>query len=722
MKRFLATCVALSLSLSCLFASATYAKNDKDKKSRIQINRYLVNEKYNVPSYISGSLTLPSRDNCENIVMNYLGNKKSKVKYVTHKKFKNAQKQEVIRTYQTYKGIKVKGTLQSFIVDEYGVIKTISGINIPNLESKVKGSFTLTEDAALKIVEKDLKRKLGKDDFLSVERLILPQDEEALHVYSVKVSFNYPYVESWEYMINASNGEIIEIKDALMRNSVPIDGYGPFGDRREMTGWTGTIPDLGITPEYNYSLADLSKTAPTGSVPRSNKILTYELINGYKKITSDAYGHFYEEDGRRHAVDAHFHAGLVYDFYKEKFERYSYDNKGSDIITNCHALIMGNPSNACWNSAVKQIFFGDGDGTEYFGLTAEPDIMGHEFTHAVVLSESDIEYFKESGAINEGLADLFGESFQAYVTKKSPDWLKFTKSYTPSIKEDAKLDYKNPRLTLIDKDGKRGYPDHMDNIYNGNIDTGGVHINAAILTKAFWLMSEGGTFRNVNVKGIGMDKLTMVMYKVITEYLTTYTDFSEFAAASLDAASALDPNDITVYTSIKSGFQAVGILNDVTQWKYIGESNCNLYPGTFASGQIDDKVYVIGGGNDLLSDSYSKDVWEYNISNNQWTKKNDMSKGRGFPESVAINNKIYTLFGREGDPQNGKSSYFTTVDEYDPAKDQWATVAELYDLKLISQYLVKSVTPEITIADTAINAAPTADIEPLDMAEWDFVL
>jgi hypothetical protein len=36
-------------------------------------------------------------------------------------------------------------------------------------------------------------------------------------------------------------------------------------------------------------------------------------------------------------------------------------------------------------------------------------------------------------------------------------------------------------------------------------------------------MSNGGNFHNVDVQGIGLHKLTEIMYKVITEYLANRT-------------------------------------------------------------------------------------------------------------------------------------------------------------------------------------------------------
>ena len=50
------------------------------------------------------------------------------------------------------------------------------------------------------------------------------------------------------------------------------------------------------------------------------------------------------------------------------------------------------------------------------------DVAGHEFTHAVTSSESNLEYYGESGAINEALSDIMGTSIEKYVNNGSFNW------------------------------------------------------------------------------------------------------------------------------------------------------------------------------------------------------------------------------------------------------------------------------------------------------------
>ncbi|MBJ8032090.1 M4 family metallopeptidase, partial [Bacillus cereus group sp. N21] len=107
------------------------------------------------------------------------------------------------------------------------------------------------------------------------------------------------------------------------------------------------------------------------------------------------------------AVSAHFLATKVYDFYKNKYERNSFDNKGQKVVSVVHGWDSedtNDPKN--WENAFSaninnssMLVYGD-------PIVKAFDVAGHEFTHTVTSSESNLEYSGESGAINEALSDI----------------------------------------------------------------------------------------------------------------------------------------------------------------------------------------------------------------------------------------------------------------------------------------------------------------------------
>ena len=81
---------------------------------------------------------------------------------------------------------------------------------------------------------------------------------------------------------------------------------------------------------------------------------------------------------------------------------------------------------------------------------------------------------------------------------------------------------------------------------------------------------------------------------------------------------------------------------------------------------IDGIIYAIGGASKA---SYPLTVVEaYNPVTNEWTKKADMPTDRYFFSASVVNNKIYTIGGSFGGPND----ILSVVEEYDPATDSWS--------------------------------------------------
>ena len=95
--------------------------------------------------------------------------------------------------------------------------------------------------------------------------------------------------------------------------------------------------------------------------------------------------------------------GGLYDFYKDNFGRDSIDGAGMPLISTVRYCEPGECpfENAFWDG--EQMVYGDGLVTD--------DITGHELTHGVNASESNLFYYYQSGALDEAIADIFGELF-----------------------------------------------------------------------------------------------------------------------------------------------------------------------------------------------------------------------------------------------------------------------------------------------------------------------
>lgn len=100
------------------------------------------------------------------------------------------------------------------------------------------------------------------------------------------------------------------------------------------------------------------------------------------------------------------------------------------------------------------------------------------------------------------------------------------------------------------------------------------------------------------------------------------------------------------------------------------------FPGRERSGAvgftIGNKAYLLSGLSDELNGIWNdKDLWEYDPSNNQWTKRADFpGNGRDFAVGFAIGNKGY--IGTGWQMVGGQLNDFW---EYDPALDSWTQKA-----------------------------------------------
>lgn len=668
-------------SASSSAAEATKAKGAVSIKSLIR------NADLGVTGYVSGDLTPKSSIAPETIVRNYatqngatldVGSDVSVVK-----SFVNDRGETIVKVEQTLDGVPVEGTLQSYTVAADGVLKVISGVNLPKLRLDAGSVFLLTAEDAIEIAKSELKRQGRPTDEFSASPTIIRASDGRVHcAFKVLVGLTEPAVEAWEVTVDATEGHVLSTREALYHEAVTMTGTGPYGDKRILHGWKGAVAQLGIIPALPYALVDLSRPPPAGRVrddgtPLSVQTYEHTPASAYsatanRAIASDdngtiLAGYVTETKDNYHAVDTHFYMGKFAEFLTERYRRFSFDDQGAHFVATCHSLFPTStgglsPNNAAFSPATKQIYIGDGDGTQ-FGPFATAETIGHEFTHALIDSETYLPYVYETGAINEGLADFFGEVFGVYADGTAPDWKKMGKEYTPNVSGDAYLDYKNPQ--------SNGFPDHLENRYKGTKDRTGVHLNAAILTKAFSLMSDGGVFHTVTVPAIGMEKLSQILYNVIVERLTPQTNFEQFAVATIEMSAVLYGNDSVEHASTKAGFQAVGIQNNVEQWDYLTDS-------PFATGEefsgvaLGDKIYIVGGSRGL--EPSSKETWEYGITTNEWTRKSDMLTTRLNARTVALHDKLYVLNGFVDDTYNVPG---TTVEEYDPATDHWQTIGEL---------------------------------------------
>ncbi|HDR4454450.1 M4 family metallopeptidase [Bacillus thuringiensis] len=532
-------------------------------------------------SFRTGDLTQPSKKAPENVVKDALKENTEhalspkQVSAETGVDYKVLQKRgsydgtTLVRMQQIYEGKEVYGHQLTAHVDKKGIIKSISGDSAQNLtQEDLKKPINLSKEEAKQYIYK----KYGNDTkFISepeVKAVIFVDENhgQASNAYQVTFAATTPNYVSGTYLVNAHNGEML--KDMVQESSLKIsEEYVQSVKENKtsnFTSLTGTgKDDLGVTRTFgiskqtsgNYALADYTRGQGIETYDVNYRDITNEE-SYYPGILATSVSTTFNDPK---AVSAHFLATKVYDFYKEKYKRNSFDNKGNKVVSVVHAWDSGgtnDPEN--WENAfstninnISMLLYGD-------PMVKAFDIAGHEFTHAVTSSESNLEFSGESGAINEALSDIMGMAIEKYINNGEFNWT--IGEQTGSIFRNMK----NP--TAINFSDGLPYPDDYSkyNDLNGE-DYGGVHFNSSIINKVAYLIAQGGTHNGVNVNGIGEDKMFDIFYYANTDELNMTSNFSELKLACLKVATNKYGTNSIEVQAVQNAFDAAKIIEKVKE-------------------------------------------------------------------------------------------------------------------------------------------------------------
>ncbi|WP_294959810.1 M4 family metallopeptidase [uncultured Flavobacterium sp.] len=259
----------------------------------------------------------------------------------------------------------------------------------------------------------------------------------------------------------------------------------------------------------------------------------------------------YNKDHDEAAIDIHWGLQKTLNYFEEKFDRNSVDDKGMTIFGLAH--LGTNVQNASWTGGWAQ--FGDGDKQPFVSL----GITGHEMTHAVTQFSAGLIYMGESGAMNESFSDIFGISIELYAGKDSKNdiWMLGDELY----KHGSLRSMANPKAA--------GQPDtyggeFWTNPANTSVDNGGVHQNSGITNYWYYLLVEGGSGVNdlnnsYSVKAIGLEKAEKIAYTTLTEYLSPSSNFMAMRQASLLATEDLYGLGSEEYKQVTNAWYAIGV-------------------------------------------------------------------------------------------------------------------------------------------------------------------
>jgi bacillolysin len=292
-----------------------------------------------------------------------------------------------------------------------------------------------------------------------------------------------PVPSSYNYLVDAHDGDVLFHYSAVPTAlPTPAKCTGTdendeqqtfFGQLTSPAGTACQLSDpLRAVRTFDLGFADIDGNPPVPSSPVASATSAFGATN-------------------RAAVSAHLNASRVQDFYKVILQRDGIDDQGMTLISlvNVTAASMETPPsllNAFWFQ--RRMWYGQiMRNGRLVSLCRYLDVIGHELTHGVIESTSDLVYATQSGALNESFADVAGVIINNWYTAPDrEDVTTWNWEIGPGLRRDGRplRDFENPSRT--------GHPQHMDQFRrlqpgerpSPANDQGWVHVNSNIHNKA----------------------------------------------------------------------------------------------------------------------------------------------------------------------------------------------------------------------------------------------
>lgn len=433
-----------------------------------------------------------------------------------------------IKTQQVVDGIPVYGSEYIVHFNKNGEIYAVNGSFDPEArKTKTDKTKYIKAPKAVEIAEAQVKfDALDKEP--SAKLYLYKTGSGYVPVYEVKLSFIYPEPGYWYIYVNAENGSIVKKYNRIEYETRTGTGTGVLGDTK--------------TLNLNYIAGGKRTTSQYQMIDntRSAVITTY-TANYRTRIPGTVVYSSTSVINDPAAVDAHYYAGVVYDYYQSRFGRNGINNSNMAMKSTVH--YSRNYVNAFWNGA--QMVYGDGDNVNSLPLSGSLDVIGHEMTHGVDSFEADLIYENQSGALSESMSDSFGTFIEAYAQSAKFDWLIGEDVWTPNKPGDALRSMADPTL-YGDPDNMSSYV-NLPNTQAG--DWGGVHTNCGIPNKACYLTSTA----------IGINNAEKIYYRALCDYMTSSTDFAGARNALSQAAADLFGAGSPEVTAVNNAWSEVGV-------------------------------------------------------------------------------------------------------------------------------------------------------------------
>ncbi len=213
--------------------------------------------------------------------------------------------------------------------------------------------------------------------------------------------------------------------------------------------------------------------------------------------------------------DALFAGVVIKNMYKEWFDLEVLQESGKPMRLVMRVHYGEGYENAYWDG--QQMTFGDGEDMLYPLVSL--GIGAHEISHGFTEQHSNLEYYGQSGGINESFSDMAAQAAEYYAQGKNT-WA----IGSEVMKEDSGLE----ALRFMDKPSRDGKSIDSADQFNDNMN---VHYSSGVFNRLFYLLS--------NLPDWDVKKAFHVMVKANMDYWTPLSTFDEASCGVIEATRDL---------------------------------------------------------------------------------------------------------------------------------------------------------------------------------------
>ncbi|KTD68733.1 MULTISPECIES: zinc metalloprotease ProA [Legionella] len=326
-----------------------------------------------------------------------------------------------------------------------------------------------------------------------------------------------------------TNQAFVQWNDIKTQNRDSVNGSGFGGNNKVGFIQYGTdLPYLDLTRDATNELCFM-ENADVKVIDMGHKYSARSRAMKFNCPTNDAniYLTGYKADGydkdngaASPTNDALYSGHVIHHMYKDWYNANALSNEDGTPMQLVMRVHYGEGyENAYWDG--RQMTFGDGD-TMMYPLVSL-GVAAHEISHGFTEQHSNLEYYGQSGGMNEAFSDMAAQAAEYYSVNKST-W----QIGGEIMKEDSGYD----ALRYMDMPSRDGESIDTADEYYGGLD---VHYSSGVYNHLFYILANQA---NWNTR-LAFD----VMVKANMDYWTPYSNFDDGGEGLVSAINDLVAGD-----------------------------------------------------------------------------------------------------------------------------------------------------------------------------------